>query len=335
MIKFAFFVGLTIFAAGCVAPNKQGAKLPSAEAVQKLSAAAQVAGGQLELTAGAPVSLNLYDGNNPLKGKGGLNVRVTDAWLAHVVGFATLTNLDLANCDIRGPGLAHVSQLGDLRRLNLTLTPVTDDSLAALAGLTRLQVFSLASTHCTGRGFRALGALQDLRNLNFHYTPVDDDGLREISRLTQLERIEIVHTQFTDAGAVHLAKITGLRRLQLGSRKATGASIAAVAKLPALRELDLHDGQASAEGVRHAAGIASLRVLRVYGAIGDAGVAPLSQLVGLEELVAPSCGLTDASVETLVALKKLLRINLSGNKISEAGMARLRAALPLCEIVVR
>ncbi len=333
MRKLAILLGFTFFAAGCAAPTKQAAGLPSAEAVQKLLVAVQAVGGRLDLTNGTPITLDLYDGNNPLKGKGGLNAKVNDAWLANLVGQTTLTNLDLANCDVRGSGLAHVGRLGHLRRLNLTLTPVTDDSLAALAGLTQLQVFSLASTHCTGRGFRALGALGELRNLNFHYTPVDDEGLREISRLTQLERIEIVHTQFTDAGAVHLAKITGLRRLQLGSRKATGAAVAAVAKLPALRELDLHDGQASAEGVRHAAGIPSLRVLRVYGAIGDAGAAPLSRLVGLEELVVPSCGLTDVSVETLITLKNLRRITLSGNKLSEEAVSRLRTALTRCEIV--
>ncbi len=334
MIRVTLCIGLTLFVVACVTQRPASTRPPVLpEAVQKLAGAAQVAGGKMDIANGAPVSLDLYDGNNPLKGKGGLNTRVTDAWLANVAGFTTLTNLDLANCDVRGPGLAHVGRLGQLRRLNLTLTPVTDDSLAALAGLTRLQIFSLASTHCTGRGFRALGPLQDLRNLNFHYTPVDDDGLREISRLTQLERLEIVHTQFTDAGAVHLAKITGLRRLQLGSRKATGAAIAAVAKLPALRELDLHDGQASPEGVRHAAGMPSLRLLRVYGAIGDAGAAPLNRLVGLEELVVRNCGLTDASAETLGALKNLRRLDLSGNKLSEAGIARLRVALPRCEIV--
>ena len=333
MIRFALLAAITFFAVACVTNAPQSSTPPSAEAVQKLLLAAQAAGGQLDVVAGTPVSLNLYDGNNPLKGKGGLNARVNDAWLANVVGQTTLTNLDLANCDVRGPGLAHVGRLVQLRRLNLTLTPVTDDSLAALAGLTRLEIFSLASTRCTGRGFRALGALQELRNLNFHYTPVDDEGLQEISRLTQLERIEIVHTQFTDAGAVHLAKITGLRRLQLGSRKATGASVASVAKLPVLRELDLHDGQATAEGVRHAAGISSLRVLRIYGAIGDAGAAPLSRLVGLEELVVPNCGITDASVETLTTLKKLRRLELSGNKFSEAAVARLSAALPQCQII--
>ena len=188
---------------------------------QAVEAAAKDAGGQATWNSPAPgwltdlagdealapfrtlVSLNLYNGNNPLKGQGGLNKTVNDDWLARVAGLTTLTNLDVANCDVRGPGMKHVATLKNLERLNVTLTPLTDAFLQPLGVLTKLRVVSFASAKCTGEGFAHLGAWQAVENLNFHYTPVNDAGLKEISRLKNLERLEIVHTHFTDAGAPH------------------------------------------------------------------------------------------------------------------------------------
>ena len=83
-----------------------------------------------------PTAVDLYNGNNPLKGKGGRNERVTDAWLERLSRVATLKKLDLANCAVQGEGLKHIAGLANLRELNLTLTPVSDDALRHLAGLT-------------------------------------------------------------------------------------------------------------------------------------------------------------------------------------------------------
>ena len=42
--------------------------------------------------------------------------------------------------------------------------------------------------------------------------------------------------------------------------------------------------------------------------------------------------ITDATVEVLIGLKQLQTLNVRGTEISEAGVSRLRAALPRCEI---
>ena len=97
-----------------------------------------------------PASIDLYNGNNPLKGKGGRNERVTDDWLKRLSDVKTLRKLDLANCAIKGEGLRHIAGLSALRELNLTLTPVNDEALRHLAGLSELRVLGLASTQCTG-----------------------------------------------------------------------------------------------------------------------------------------------------------------------------------------
>ncbi|MCA9067873.1 MAG: hypothetical protein KDA84_03060, partial [Planctomycetaceae bacterium] len=119
-----------------------------------------------------PVMVDLYNGNNPLKGKGGRNEQITDAWLERLTNYPTLLKIDLANCAIQGPGLKHLETLSGLRELNLTLTPVTDEALKHLAGLTELRTLGLASTQCNGTGFVHLKRLKNLESVNFHFTPL-------------------------------------------------------------------------------------------------------------------------------------------------------------------
>ena len=319
---------------------------------QAVDAAAKEAGGQTAWSTPAPgwlvdlageealapfrtlASLNLYNGNNPLKGKGGLNLAINDEWLSRVAGLTTLTNLDVANCDVRGPGLKHIGTLKNLERLNFTLTPLTDPHLKHLGGLTKLRIFSFASAKCTGEGFAHLGALQAVENLNFHYTPVNDAGLKEIARLKNLERLEIVHTHFTDAGAPHLAKLTSLRRLQIGSQDATGATVASLVALKNLRELDLSDKQASTEGAKWAGLIPSLRVVRISGgAIKDEGLRHLANLPQLETLLINGTQITDAGLESLAKVKTLRHLEIRGNKVTDDAVAKLQAAIPGLNVV--
>lgn len=278
-------------------------------------------------------AIDLYDRQNPHDKSYQRNESLVDAWLDRLADLPDLVSLDLANTSMSGPGLKVVGTLKNLERLNLTLTPITDPHLEHLRGLTKLRVLSLASAKCTGEGFRFLGNLQQLENANFHFTPVNDAGLAGISAVTSLERLEIVHVHFTDAGAPALAKLVKLERLQIGSRDATGAAIAPLTALKKLRELDLHDGQATAEGVRHASQIPSLRVLRIYGAIKDEGAAPIARLTNLETLIAANTGITDCALEHFAGLANLRRLEIGGCKVTAAGVAKLKQAIPGLEVV--
>jgi hypothetical protein len=278
-------------------------------------------------------AIDVYDRQNPHDKTYRRNETLVDDWLENLAGLPDLVALDLANTNVKGPGLKVVGTLRSLERLNLTLTLVTDPYLENLSGLTKLRILSMASSKSTGEGFRFLGGIPHLENANFHTTPANDAGLAGIAHVTSLERLEIVHTKFTDAGTPALAKLVNLERLQLGSRDATGATVAHLTGLKKLRELDLHDGQASIEGVRHAGKIASLRVLRIFGVIKDEGAQHLANLKNLELLVAPGTGITDAGLEHLAALKNLKRIEINGCKVSDAAVARLKASIPGVDVV--
>jgi hypothetical protein len=286
-----------------------------------------------------PTAIDLYNGNNPLKGKGGRNEQANDDWLKHVVFCHSLRKLDLANCEIHGEGLKYVAEITGLLELNLTLTPVDDSGLKHLSTLTHLRTLGLASTKCTGTGFQHLTGLKKLENVNMHFTPVNDAGLQAISQLPLSGRLWLGHTHFTDAGAAHLSELTKLKRCGLGSmeKASSGEVIAALVKLP-LEDLSLLDNQATPVGVSHAAKIATLKTLDIaHGpTVGDDSLPLLAAMPELTELKIGSAQLTDDGLQALATAKKLKKLALTGvKKVTLAGVERLQKARPELVIEVK
>ena len=286
-----------------------------------------------------PASIDLYNGNNPLKGKGGKNDAVNDAWLKRLADFTSLKKLDLANCAVQGDGLEHIAGLTDLRELNLTLTPVKDDSLKHLANLVELRVLGLASAQCNGAGFAFLHRLKKLESVNFHFTPLNDAGLKEISQVPISGRLWFAHTKFTDAGAVHLSQLKQLKRCGIGSTDpgSTGEAVGALSMLP-LEDLALLDNQATPAGVAHASKIVTLKRLDISHAptVGDESLQQLAQLPALEDLKIGSATLSDNGLQGLAAAKSLKKLSLTGIKsLTPAGVERLRKSRPEMAIDVK
>lgn len=300
----------------------------------------QVAGDDAMKLFDTPVALDLYNGNNPLKGKGGRNTTVTDAWLEQLAGITTLRQLNLANCQIEGPGLRHIGTLTGLTNLNLTLTPVSDDGLRHLASLTELRGLGLASTQCTGTGFAHLRKLKHLESVNFHFTPLSDAGLAAISQVPISGRLWFAHTKFTDAGAGALAKLGQLRICGIGSKApgSSGAAVAALVKLP-LEDLSLLDNQASPEGLAHAAKIQTLRRLDVSYAptVGDESLRLVARLPALQEFrIGGTKLVTDDGLRSLAGTKGLRKVSLQRlTGVSPEGIDQLRKARPDLEIEVK
>ncbi len=91
-------------------------------------------------TAGAtdvPSPPRRFNGNNPLKGRGGKNKTVSDDWLKRLAGITSIRKLSLSSCDITDAGLVHVNMLSGLEEINLTPTPVTDAGFVHPGSLSR------------------------------------------------------------------------------------------------------------------------------------------------------------------------------------------------------
>jgi hypothetical protein len=66
--------------------------------------------------------------------------------------------------------------------------------------------------------------------------------------------------------------------------------------------------------------------------VTDAGLAHLSSHGELQELILQSTGVSDAGLVDLATCKSLRKLYLYKTKVTEEGMARLRKALPECDV---
>ena len=299
----------------------------------------EAVGGRIEFAEAQPVAIDLYNGNNPPKGRGGRNAAVNDAWLKRLSGLTSLKKLSLANCDVTDAGMAHVGTLTGLEDLNLTLTPVTDAGFVHFGKLTSLKSLGLASSKCSGEGFKHLN-VKSLDNVNFHFTPLNDAGLEAICDVGVTGRFWFAHVHFTDAGSKHLTKLADLRVLGIGSsdKESSGEAVAALVDLP-LVDLSLLDRQADPVGFTYAAKIRTLEKLDAGHApqVTDAELKLIAGLPSLRELrLGGASQVTDAGVLHLAACASLKKVTLQRLKgVTDEGIAALKSARPDLEVIAK
>ncbi|NQU23826.1 MAG: hypothetical protein HQ567_21300 [Candidatus Nealsonbacteria bacterium] len=139
-------------------------------------------------------------------------------------------------------------------------------------------------------------------------TPADSfAGLRELSELTKLS---FSGSLITDDMLVHIAGLSKLEELSLHNcPNITGSGLKHLAGLPNLRVLYLHNSGVTDDFLRHVSSLSHLKTLEIESTrIGDEGI------------------------EHLATLKRLRRLYVTNTNATEQGLAKLRKALPGCEI---
>ena len=151
-----------------------------------------------------------------------------------------------------------------------------------------------------------------ITRLNLEDTPITNARLVHLAGLTDLEYLGLSRTRITDGGLVHLAGLANLTKLTLGNTPITDA------------------------GLMRLKGLTNLQTLSLYGTrITDAGLVHLAGLTNLQKLYLDGTQITDAGLVHLAGLTRLERLYLYLNRtrISDAGVAKLKKALPNCIIM--
>jgi hypothetical protein len=202
-----------------------------------------------------------------------------------------------------------------------------------------------------------LAKLPKLAELHLHAGNLGDEDLRLLAQLPQLRRLALWHaTKVTGAG---LAAVKQLQSLSLGEAALDAAGMRALAGLPELSELTLGRGIEPAL-CELLPTLPKLKRLRLIGGLGDVGfdddclphvlltkvealqlcgrftrtgIATLSGLPSLKELVLGGCSLRDDDLDGVAVLRSLQRLDLRSTLITADGVERVRSALPKCELL--
>ena len=208
-----------------------------------------------------------------------------------------------------------LSTLGprDLQALNLQNKPLTEDSMAAISKLTALQ--SLNIDFATGVSSEAFGKLNlpNLGGFSARGTQlVTDDGVKELAaHLVMVDYLSLALEPITDKSVDDLCLLRCLTTLNLNRTKITDVTLKRIVQLPRISSL-----------------------LFAYDDITDAGLAQLTKISGLTSLDLRGYKVTDRSVDDcFVKMTSLRNLDLRDSAISEGDVARLKKALPKCEVL--
>ncbi|MBN71761.1 MAG: hypothetical protein CME32_21070 [Gimesia sp.] len=235
-----------------------------------------------------------------------------DDQLASLANLKKLTGLFLDTASISDSALAHLDGLQKLQQLYLSETKITGAGLSHLERLPKLTTLVLAGSTLTNVGLKNIGNLKQLVSLNIsHISGIDDAGLSHISGLTRLQKLYLHNNpQITDEGIKHL------HEQQL------------------LKELTLDNTSISDAGMKYLSGMKDLEKLHLANCqrLSDAGFEHLANLKKLKSLQLFLTPITDAGLKHLHGLEQLEQLNLRDTKVTSAGVAALKRALPNCKI---
>jgi internalin A len=228
----------------------------------------------------------------------------------------TIKKLDLSFTYVTDRGIKQLQPLRQLEDLNLdTAELVTDASMATLRGNSALRKLKVRGVDITDAGMPYVGEMTGLRSLDLSYTMLGDVGLENLPALSELEELKLGGDMITGLNLNFLKLLPKLKRLSLNGvqRRNAGAcwtpritdlDLETISLLSGLEELDLGVGIGLGRGGKPAApGGGNCRLTG-----------------GLQ--------ITDLGLAKLAALKNLKRLNVSGAKLTPAGL-KVLAGLPL------
>jgi Leucine Rich repeat len=225
--------------------------------------------------------------------------------------FDEIVSIDFReNEEITDADLEHVRGLPRLQTLNLSLTGVTDEGLVNLRGLDRLRTLNLAGSKVTSQGLVHLTDLPELRELRLWGDGIDDAALEHIGAITSLTQLDLSGTQVTGSGFKHLAAIPRLRVLYLHWAPVGDEAMESLKELTRLDQLCLDETLVSDKGLVHVGELYELEMLHI----------------------ASKAEVTDAGLKHLHGLDRLKELQIRPGQITEAGLSKLKAAIPQVEI---
>ena len=276
----------------------------------------------------------------------------------------TLNLLDLSDTDMTSACFATLSRLPNLEKLIINGIDVAPHDLVALqcqwlTQLTMLDVKLALNDLVVLDGLPNLQILQLGSGDQQVESRFDDACLEKIGSVKDLKHLTLIGTQITDAGLVHLRLANGLEIVELSGCQITDIGLQQfTADHPNLIGLGIDGSEVTDEGVRSLSQLDRLVSLGIAGCneLGPAGFANVAKLKSLESLhlhetafsdsdvpqfsdhtslkhlVIKHTSVSDAAIEHMGQMKSLQVLEVEGTKITPDGIARLRAALPNCDV---
>ena len=159
-----------------------------------------------------------------------------------------------------------------------------------------------------------------------------NSDLGELRRLPHLEHLWLSKPSATGGGWKNLRDLPALKHLGL-DRASSCTALKEIGPIPALGVLRFQYCRIQDDDLRALSGCPRLRNFSASGssAIGAAGMKYIANCTSLET-VTMTCSANEEELQVLAALTKLKSLDVHGSNITQAGIDRLKQAMPNCRI---
>lgn len=245
--------------------------------------------------------------------------QITDAQLTFLTKLPLLKRVSMSGCEFNGNFLPALEALPRLEMLTLReIKGLRGRNIVLfLGGATRIQWLDLSSNDLLDRDLTGLSNLSKCQYLTLDSNRLTSKACSGIGRMVSLQALDLSNTLVDDGGIRDLSLLTGLRSLRLANT-AVGDGLRDLAAFDNLERLDLANtrvGDACCQGIVRSAHVKDLNLSSTL--ITDQGITSFSKLKYLEILIVAHVGITDVSVATLVGLKNLVRLDVTGTLIRD------------------
>ncbi len=217
----------------------------------------------------------------------------------------------------------------------IELKEITDADFVRFKNVPNSTDLKINSRQITDATLVRCRGMDQLRSMDLSFTQVTDNGLAPFAGfLTGLECLELAHTLITDETIERLKGAAHLRTLNLTATRVSDAGLVPLRRLQTLQVLLLDRTRISAAGLTNLEGLTELQHLGLSDnkRVNDVGMVSLKHLTKLRYLTLRDSSISDASIPLLKTLKDLRTIDLRGTRVTEAGHAELRNALPKLKV---
>jgi Leucine-rich repeat (LRR) protein len=247
-----------------------------------------------------------------------------DGWA--LIGFLpSVVSLTVQQTEVSDAMLAQLRDRREMEILSLMEVDVEDDDLEFLSRLARLKSLHLVRTRVTSDGLARVRGLTELVNLSLQNCPqVTDQGLAHLAGLVKLRTLDLSRTGISDAGLACLKSLSSLESLNLSETRISQSGLRQL-DLRSLTQLELRSTDVGDEGLEVLQRVSpDFTYLDAEGtAIGDGGLAHLSNVKNIWYLNLSDTRVTDKGLVNLAGLTQLRTLQLSGTQVTGSGLSEL------------
>ncbi len=242
----------------------------------------------------------------------------------------TVRKIELLGSGVNNKVVSDLHTLPELEELYILSDEIDDQVMPYIAKIKSLKSLTIVG-NITDQGFKSFEQMQQLTYLDVGKTVSTNRGMEYLSKLTNLESL-VVPEGVTARGLVHLQQLQ-LKSLILPAVAKTDLGLEYyVAACEPQPQIDL----TSWEGMQ-GPGLIHLRnwmpIRQVTLQVADKALPYVGELAGIEQLLMSESKVSDAAVEHVARLYlHLKKLDVSETNITQQGLARLKLALPGCEI---